>query len=433
MAASGLRATIEVGTRQRPGLFYGWVVAAALAVLTSASISGSYTFGLALRPISVQFGFDRAQLALAVTLYTFIAGLLQPIGGYLADRFGSRQTGVAGATIIGLGLLMLSFARSLPMIYVSYGVVAGLGASLIAGGVSARIISAWFVRRRGTAMSLAGASAIIAQLALVPLATLVLNATNWQTADRVIAVLILLAIVPTAWALVRNTPAEKGLHPDNDRSASAVAREEESTGLSLRQAMRRPAYWLLSLGLITCGITMSFPSTHLMAYANDMGMSDMTASETIGLAGLLSLPGAMMLGFFGDRSSRTRMLAVAYGLRAITYLILLQAHDPTIMLAAGVSLGLSWGATVPLTSAIVADLFGRRSIATIVTTMTMLMWMASGIFSYLAGRVYDLFGSYELALIGAATMGVIACVACLLIRSPRNPDPDPKSVPVLAY
>jgi MFS family permease len=416
----------------RPRLFYGWVVAAALAVMTSASVSGSYTLGLCLRPIGEQYGFDRASLALAVTLYTFIAGLLQPIAGYLADRFGSRQMGVAGVTMIGIGLLGLSYARSLLAIYLSYGVVAGLGASLIAGGVSAKIVSAWFVRRRGTAMSLAGSSAIVAQLLIVPLAAFVLSISNWQTADRVVAGLILLVVVPMTWSMVRNHPSEKGLHVDGDARVAAREAMADRAGLSLREAMRHPSYWLLMLGLVTCGVTMSFPSSHLMAFAADMHMPEMAASETIGLAGVLSLPGSLALGFLGDRSSRPRMLAVAYGLRAVTYLILLQARDPQVMLAAGVALGLSWGATVPLTSAIVADLFGRKSIATIVTTMTMIMWMASGIFSYLAGLDFSQLGSYDLSLIAAAALGLVACIGCLLIPSSREPA-SPIREPALAY
>jgi MFS family permease len=389
--------------------------------MTAASVSGSYTFGLCLRPIGEQYGFDRASLALAVTLYTFVAGLLQPIAGYLADRFGSRQMGVLGAGTIGLGLLGLSFAQSLPAIYLSYGVVAGLGASLIAGGISAKIVSAWFVRRRGTAMSLAGGSAIVAQLAIVPLAAFVLSISNWQSADRVVAGLILLVIVPVTWSLVRNQPSELGKYPDGDASASLREARSEKIGLTLREAMRRPAYWLLLFGLITCGVTMSFPQSHLMAFADDMHRPDMTASETIGLAGGLSLPGSLLLGFLGDRSSRPRMLAFAYALRALTYIIFLQAHDPGVMLAAGVTLGLSWGATVPLTSAIVADLFGRKSIAMIVTTMTMVMWVASGCFSYLAGLDFSQLGSYDVSLLAAALLGAVAAIACLFIRAPGIP------------
>jgi predicted MFS family arabinose efflux permease len=265
-------------------------------------------------------------------------------------------------------------------------------------------------------MSLAGASAIIAQIAVVPLATVLLGATNWQTADRFVALLIVLVIAPMGWWLIRNTPSEKGTYPDGNAESAARVASESGAGLTFRQAIRQPAFWQLTAGLFTCGVTMSFPASHLMAYAGDMGMSDMTASETIGLAGLLSLPGALALGFLGDRSSRTKMLAVAYLLRSITYLVLLQAHNPTIMLAAGVSLGLSWGATVPLTSAIVADLFGCKAIATIVTTMTMVMFMASGTFSYLAGLDFTVFGNYSAALISAAVLGAIACVCCFTIR-----------------
>lgn len=405
---------------KRPRFFYGWIVSAAIAVMTSASISGSFTFGLTLKPVSEQFGYDRASLALAVTMYTFIAGLCQPVAGYLADRYGSRELGVAGVATIGVSLLSLSFATSLPAIYLSYGLLGGVGASLIAGGVSAKIVGAWFVLRRGTAMSLAGSSAIVAQVAIVPLATLIVSATNWETSLRVVAALLLLVVVPLSWLLIRNRPSDLGLMPDGVHGTSPTSAKQES-GQSLREAMHHRGYWLLLLGLISCGVTMSFPSTHLTSFAADMHMPEMAASETIGLAGLLSLPGSLLLGFFGDRTSRPRMLGVTYALRAVTYLILLQAHDQTVLLIAGVTLGLSWGATVPLTSAIVADLFGLRSIATIVTTMTMLMWIASGTFSYLAGLDFSIAGNYDASLTIAAAMGAIACIGCTFVPARKTP------------
>ncbi len=403
----------------RPRIFYGWVVSAALAVMTSASLSGSYTFGLSLKPVSDQFGFDRAGLALAVTLYTFIAGLFQPVAGSLADRYGSREMGVVGVMMVGISLLALSYATTLPEIYLSYGVLGGLGASFIAGGVSAKIVGAWFSRRRGAAMSLAGASAVVAQLAIVPVAALVVSLTNWQFGVRLVAGILLLVVSPLGWLLIRNTPAEFGLYPDGDPEPTSTGLDE-ITGLTLGEAIHFRSYWLLLLGLISCGVTMSFPSTHLMSFASDMHLPDMAASETIGLAGLLSLPGSLLLGYLGDRTSRPRMLAIAYALRAATYLILLQAHDTTSLLVAGVTLGLSWGATVPLTSAIVADLFGLRSIATIVTTMTMLMWMASGTFSYAAGLDFSVLGSYDASFVAAATLGIISCFGCLFIPGTRE-------------
>src|SRR5215469_8763955 len=135
--------TAVARTARRP-FFYGWIVAGALAVLNSSNMSGSYVFGLCLLPISLQFGLDRAALALAVTLYTFIAAFLQPAVGYLADRFGARQTGVIGAIILGVALLLLSLARDLPAIYLTYGVLGGLGSAMLSGATSARLVGAWF-------------------------------------------------------------------------------------------------------------------------------------------------------------------------------------------------------------------------------------------------------------------------------------------------
>ena len=414
-------------SRRAPGLYYGWIVAIALALLASANNGGSYAFGIYFGSISQQFGIDRAALSLTVTINRFLAGLLQPVAGYLADRYGPRQVGVAGAIILGTGLAILSFARTLPAIYVAYGLIAGIGMAAMAGGISAKVMGAWFIRRRGVAMSLAGGGTIIAQILIVPAATFILVKTNWQTADRIVAALVLLIIVPVAWVLIRNHPKELKLQPDGEPTLAVAAVGGQPTsaisdtvGLSLRQAMRFPAFWQLAVGLIACGVTMSFPSTHLMAFTTDMGMSDMTASETIGIAGLLSLPGSVGLGYLGDRFGRDRMLATAYALRAITYITLLQAHHPAIMFAAGIALGLSWGATVPLTAAIVADLFGRKAIATIVNTMTMLMFLASGSFVYLAGLDYDRLGSYDLSLAFAVLMGVSACVCCWRIRMPEG-------------
>jgi len=415
--------TVRPRSARHP-LFYGWIVAGALAVLNSSNMSGAYVFGLCLVPISAQLGLDRAALALAVTLYTFIAALLQPAVGYLADRFGARALGIVGAIVLGLALLLLSVARDLPTIYLTYGALGGLGAAMLSGATSARVVGAWFVRRRGTAMSLAGGSSLLAQLAIVPVATLVLARADWQAAVRVVGAVILVVIVPTAWALIRNTPGEKGLAPDGDPAdAPTPARtdvgQSRRTDQSLGEAVRTFTYWQLVLGLVSCGVTMSFPYTHLTAYVNDLGMSDMTASETIGLAGLLSLPGSLAFGLLGDRIGRPRLLATAYALRAITYLLLLQANTPGILLLAGISLGLSWGATTSLTSAIVADVFGQQSVATIIGTMTMLMYLASGTYAYLAGLDYSILGSYTLALTFAASLATLSCLSCLLVRAPR--------------
>ncbi|HEX5417228.1 MAG TPA: MFS transporter [Chloroflexota bacterium] len=398
-------------------LYYGWVVAMALLLLSSLNNSGSFAFGMFLLPMTQQFGVDRATLAIAPTINRWLAGLLQPFGGYLADRFGPRAMAIGGAVGFGISMLALAFAHNLLLVYLAYGAIGGIGMSLTGGGTTARIIGSWFTTRRAVAMSLAGGGVIVGQFIIIPILTVILLSRGWQTASIALALIVLLLIVPTVALLVRNTPAEKGLLPEGAR---ADRPHREASGVPLRAAMRTRVFWQLAFGLIACGVTMSFPNNHLMAYTADLGMSPMTASETIGLAGLLALPGSLSLGFFGDHIGHQRALAIAYGLRAVTYVILLQATQPTLMLASGLVLGLSWGATVPLTATVCADVFGTKSLATIVSIMTSLMFLASGTFTYLAGLDYDLLGNYDLALVFACGMGALACLVCAAIRLPSH-------------
>lgn len=396
----------------RKGIYYGWVVALAMMLLASVNNSGSFAYGMFLLPMSQQFGVDRATLALAPTINRWLAGLLQPLGGYLADRFGPRVLSIVGGTCFGVSMLLLAFARNPLELYLAYGLLGGLGLAMTGGGNSARVIGAWFRSRRAVAMSLANGGVVVGQFIVVPILTLVLLRGNWHLASIALAALVLLLIVPIAGLLIRNQPADVGLLPEGETDAAPPP----ARGLSLREAARTKVFWQLSFGLIACGVTMSFPNNHLMAYTTDLGMSPMTASAAIGVAGLLALPGSIGLGLLGDRIGHQRTLALAYVLRALTYVILLNASEPGVVVASGLVLGLSWGATIPLTSTVAADIFGTRSLATIVSLMTSMMFLASGSFTYLAGLDFDLAGTYQIALVTACTFGILAAVVTATIH-----------------
>lgn len=397
----------------RGRLFYGWIIALAMMLLASANNSGSFAFGMFLLPISQQFGVDRATLALAPTINRWIAGLIQPFGGYLADRFGPRLLSIVGASAFGASMLLLAFARDPIELYLAYGVLGGLGLAMTGGGNSARVIGAWFQRRRAVAMSLASGGVVVGQFVIIPILTVVLLRWDWQRSSIVLGAIVLLVIVPVAGLLIRNQPSDLGMRPEGETAAPP---RPETVGVSVRKAARTRIFWQLAFGLIACGATMSFPNNHLMAYTMDLGMSPMTASEAIGLAGFLALPGSIGLGLVGDRIGHQRALALAYTCCAITYVILLNASQPNLVLAAGLVLGLSWGATVPLTATVAADVFGTRSLATIVSMMTSMMFLASGSFTYLAGLDFALLGSYQLALVVACGFSVLAAVSCATIR-----------------
>jgi MFS family permease len=399
--------------------FYGWVVVAAVAIVLAASSGARFAFGVFLKPVSEAHDWDRASLSLAITISLVLGGLLQPGAGAIVDRFGARRVGSFGIALIGLSFAGLAFATELWQVYLLYGLLGAIGVACTSSVLSAKLVGAWFVAGRGTALSFSSSGTAIGQLLVVPFATWMLVNHGFAAGFEAIALLSLLIVAPLAWLLIRDEPRELGLAPDGGL-ASRQSGEAPAEGVALGVALRSPIFWQLSFGLVACGVTMTFPSTHLMPYAAEMHMPEMAAGTALGLAGGLSLPAAIAIGWLADRIGRARMLALVYALRGLTYLILLGATTETLWLLAAFALGLSWAGTVPLSSAIAADAFGRRNLATITGAMVTGMWVAGGLSAFLAGLVYDHTHSYYLALIGNGLLAFAATSVCLAIVGERG-------------
>jgi MFS family permease len=403
----------------RPGLFYGWVIVAAVAIVLAASSGARFAFGVFLKPVSEAHDWDRASLSFAITISLVLGGLLQPFAGAVVDRVGPRRVGTVGMALIGLSFAGLGGASELWQVYLLYGVLGAVGVAATSSVLSAKLVGAWFVASRGTALSFSSSGTAIGQLLIVPFATWVLVHYGFAAGFQAIALISLLLVVPLAWLAIRDDPGELGLAPDGGRAVDRPGQGAEE-GVELGVALRSPIFWQLSFGLVACGVTMSFPSTHLMPYAADMHMPEMTAGAALGLAGGLSMPAAIAVGWLADRFGRARLLAVVYALRGATYLLLLGATSETMWLLSAFVLGLSWTGTVPLSAAIAADAFGRRRLATITGAMVTGMWVAAGVAAFLAGFVYDHTHSYYLALVGNALLAFAATSVCLGIVGERG-------------
>ena len=400
----------------RPGLFYGWVVVGVVAVVLATSSGARFAFGVFLRPIAEAHGWERAALSLAITINLVLGGLLQPLAGWLVDRVGARLVGALGIALLGLAFVGLAGANELWQVDLLYGVVGAVGVAATSTVLSAPLIGAWFVARRSTALSFSTSGNAIGQLVVVPLATWVLLAYGFASGFLAVGLGALLLVAPLAWLLLRDQPSDLGLAPDGEPGTEIEA-SESADGLGVDQAARHPVFWQLTFGLAVCGVTMSFPSTHLMPYAMDMHMPEMMAGSALGLAGGLSLPAAIAIGWLADRHGKGRLLALVYALRGVTYVVLLFATTEPMWFLAAFVLGLSWTGTVPLSAAIAADAFGRRNLGLISGVMVMGMWIAAGLAAYGAGLVYDQHHTYQPALVVSALLGGLAALVVWPIRA----------------
>ncbi|MFN8664192.1 MAG: MFS transporter [Thermomicrobiales bacterium] len=383
---------------------YGWVIVAVLAVTMTIASGARFLFGVVLKPVSEEFGWDRAQLTGAVMVGMIVISICQPLIGILVDRIGPKKILVAGLLLLGLSLIPLSMVTQLWQVYLVYGIVMPLGLAAASPVLSTAIVGRWFQQKRGLAMSIATSGSAFGQLLIVPIATWIMVFSNWEMTYRIQAVAILAVALPLSAIFLRDNPA----------AGSAMAKADQE-GMTLREAISNPAFWILGFGFIVCGWTMAFPNTHFLAYADDMGMSVLHAANAISVTAIFSVLGSVLLGMAADRYARSHVLALTYALRGLAFLLLILLPAGNLIYLYGLVLGVSWTATTPLTAAIAADRYGPRHLGLIFGSLFTFMNLGFGAGSFLDGVIYESFGGYNGALAINVILGVIGAGLVLLL------------------
>jgi MFS family permease len=435
----------------RQSFYYGWVVVGTITTLLMATNGARLLFGVVLKPLSEEFGWQRSSLTAAILINMVVLSLVQPIGGWLTDRIGPKRTLVGGTGLIALTLIPFSFSRELWHIYLVYGLIGGIAFTAASPVNASALVNRWFVRKRSTALSLAMAGTAVGQLIIVPIAAVVLSATDWQTVYRLLA-LFLVAMIPLGWWLLKSDPSEIGEVPDGMPASStradlsktehsaqpaAIGPAVDEPSATLREALRSPGFWLLAYGFVVCGFTMAFASAHFLAYADDMGMHTSVATTAVSVTAVFGLIGTIALGIIADRTERAPVLALTYALRSVAFFLLYAFESGPLIYAYAVILGVSWSATTPLTAAIVADVYGRKNLGSIFGTMFTAMNIGFGIGAYLDGVIYDAVGEYHpaVAINGLAALSAAVAIYFYGTRRVSLPRPHPAreaapSVPV---
>lgn len=403
---------------------YAWVVVIVLAITLTIASGARFLFGVVLKPVSEEFGWDRAQLTGAVMLSMVVISICQPLVGILVDRVGPKRVLVAGLALLGLALIPITFANSLWQIYFFYGVLTSFGLAAASPVMATSLVGRWFTTKRGLAMSIATSGSSFGQLIIVPVAAWIMVLTTWQMTYTVMAIAMLAIALPLSAIFLRDAPG-----------AVRTTREHDSPtheGLNLREAISHPVFWVLGFGFAVCGWTMAFPNTHFLAYADDMGMSVLHAANTVSVTAIFSLLGSVLLGIAADRYQRTGILALTYALRGVAFLLLLLLPAGNLLYVYGLVLGISWTATTPLTAAIAADRYGPKHLGLIFGSLFTFMNLGYGVGAVLDGVIFEATGGYTAALLLNVILGLAASVAVGLVPllgSERFRLPTPSTIP----
>lgn len=395
------------------------LIAGIVILIVSFGIRSS--FGLFQIPVAAEFGWPRAEFSMAIAIQNLAWGVGAPIFSAIAERFGDRKAVAIGAVLYALGLVLSSMATTplqmqLLEVFVGFG-IAGAGFGVILAVVG-RASSA---ENRSLALGIATGAGSLGQVLGAPLAEALLARMPWQSVFVVFAVLALaiLFALPFLRAPVVATKAEL----------------EESMRTVMLRAFRDPSYLMIALGFFSCGYQLGFITAHFPAMVTEMSRAidpvgtlaalGITTTSALGavaisVIGLANIGGSVAAGWLGKTYAKKYLLSGIYVLRTIaSILFIMLPITPASVLVFSLVMGVMWLATVPLTSGLVAHIYGLRYMGTLYGFVFLSHQIGSFLGIWLGGRMYDLTGNYTLVWWVGIGVGAFSAIIHLPIRETR--------------
>jgi MFS family permease len=422
---------------KRGGLYYGWVVLGIAYLIMFFTAGVSQAFGVFIKPMTDEFGWDRSTLSLAVSIFAIMSAIVPPVAGRIADRFGPRVVLTIGVGLNAGGMMLMALTPNIAYVYVVYGIIIGTGFGFSGHAAMTALISRWFDRRRGLALSIASTGLGTGQLVLAPLATFIVITASWQTAFFVTGFMSAMLIPICFLMLRRPTPDEPSDAVGSSTGVQVDAKEpvdcltNEAIRERMNEAWTSRSFWMIASGFMACGFTIYFLMVHMVALATDRGITAGQAGTALGIVGGAGIISNLIVGALSDKIGRKYLLVGLYFTRAIAVFILLGATSATHVYIFAALFGLSRANGV-LVSASIIDHWGRRAVGSIVGYLTMFHQLFAAAGAFFGGLVYDMTGSYNLMLyisIGALISGTLAS---LFIAEPRRQRQAEQPVPLPA-
>jgi MFS family permease len=397
-------------TTERP-ISIGWrtpaVVVACGCLIAMISFGPRSSLGFFLTPLSETNHWGRDVFALAVAIQNLLWGIGQPFAGAIADRFGTNRVLGVGAILYTLGLVIMAHSSTPGELYLSAGVLIGLGLSgcaftIVLGAFGKLLPEKW----RSIAFGAGTAAGSFGQFLYSPIAVALMDKFGWQETLLIFGGVTLL-ILPLSLALA--TPATAA-------GPSAPAAPTQSARQAFAEAFGHRSYILLVLGFFTCGFQLAFITVHLPSYLIDRGLSAEVGGWTLAVIGIFNIIGSLGSGWLSNRMPKRYLLSSIYFIRAIAIVAFITLPaSPVATLVFGAVTGLMWLSTVPPTSALVAVMFGTRWLA-MLFGFAFFSHQVGGFLGVLIGGVaFERTGSYNLVWWFSVLFGVLSAVINLPI------------------
>ena len=385
------------------------------AMIVTLSMGIRHGFGLWLQPITQEQGWTRQTFSLAIAIQNLSWGVIGVFAGMLADKLGAFRVLLIGAVLYAVGLAGMALSPTPLLFALTAGVLIGAAQAgttyAVIYGVIGRQIPA---ERRSWAMGVAAAAGSFGQFLMVPIEGQLIAQLGWHTALLVLAALVLL-VVPLAFGLREPTRVVVAGH------------REQTIAQAVMEAFRYPSFGLLMAGYFVCGFQVVFIGVHMPSYLRDKGLSPEVASYSLALIGLFNVFGTYVAGSLGQKLAKRKILAAIYFGRAIAItLFLIVPVSPLSVYVFAAVIGFLWLSTVPVTNALVAQIFGVAHLSMLSGFVFLGHQVGSFLGVWLGGFLYDRTGSYDVVWYIAIALGVFAALINLPVKENAIARPMPQ-------
>ena len=394
---------------------YRWVIVAAGGLLGCVAIGAMFSLPVFLRPIAGATGWSMTGVSSAMTI-AFVAMAIGSIAwGSLSDRIGTRAVVLAGSILLAASLALASFAPSLLVFQLAFGLLVGGATAAIFAPLMA-CVTGWFDTNRSLAVSLVSAGMGMAPMTMSPFAAWLITHNDWRSSMLIIAAVVAAVMIPVSF-LIRRPPALEG-------SAAAMPSEDAAPAMSRAQALRSPQFIILLLTNFFCCAAHSGPIVHTVSYAVTCGIPLILAVSIYSVEGLAGLGGRVAFGVLGDRLGAKRVLVVGLLIQAFGTLGYLAARELATFYTVAAIFGFIYAGVMPLYSVIARENFPLPMMGMVIGGMAMAggLGMATG--PVTGGLIYDQFGTYSWLFIASFGLGIGAFLIGLTFKPfPRKPVP----------
>lgn len=377
-------------------------------IILTLSLGTRHSFGLYLQPMTLDLGWDRQTFAIALAIQNLVYGLATPFAGMIADKYGAPRALIGGTLFYALGTVLMAFSTTGWEFSLSAGLLVGIGLSSSGFATVFGVVGRAFPpEKRTLALGIAGSAGSFGQFLILPYGQTLITQLGWHNALLVSAATLML-ILPLSAALAENNKAQAGeIH-------------RQSIPEALREAFGHSGFVLLCSAYFVCGFQLMFISVHFPAFLIDQRMTPETGMMALALIGLFNIFGTYLWGWLGNRYTKKYVLSVLYFTRAvvITIFIAMPITAFSVYLF-GATIGFLWLGTVPVTSGLIAQVFGVKYLSTLTGIAFLFHQVGSFIGVWIAGYLFDTTGSYQLMWLLTIAMGVVAA----LINMPINEHP----------